>query len=111
MSDLTNYTGSFTIGSSTTSEPVRIVIKDLAGNVTDTDSKDFDVDSIDFNRAITVSTNFFVRWYANKIVFWCSIAAIAVIGGGFAFFIATKRRKKDEAETEEIKKNARGQKD
>lgn len=111
LSDLTNYTGSFTIGSSTTSEPVRIVIKDLAGNVTDTDSKDFDVDSIDFNRAITVSTNFFVRWYANKIVFWCSIAAIAVIGGGLAFFIATKRRKKDEAETEEIKKNARGQKD
>lgn len=111
LSDLTNYTGSFTIGSSTTSEPVRIVIKDLAGNVTDTDSKDFDIDSIDFNRAITVSTNFFVRWYANKIVFWCSIAAIAVIGGGFAFFIATKRRKKDEAETEEIKKNARGQKD
>lgn len=111
LSDLTNYTGSFTIGSSTTSEPVRIVIKDLAGNVTDTDSKDFDIDSIDFNRAITVSTNFFVRWYANKIVFWCSIAAIAVIGGGLAFFIATKRRKKDEAETEEIKKNARGQKD
>lgn len=111
LSDLTNYTGSFTIGSSTSSEPVRIVIKDLAGNVTDTDSKDFDVDSIDFNRAITVSTNFFVRWYANKIVFWCSIAAIAVIGGGLAFFIATKRRKKDEAETEEIKKNARGQKD
>lgn len=111
LSDLTNYTGSFTIGSSTTSEPVRIVIKDLAGNVTDTDSKDFDIDSIDFNRAITVSTNFFVRWYANKLVFWCSIAAIAVIGGGLAFFIATKRRKKDEAETEEIKKNARGQKD
>lgn len=111
LSDLTNYTGSFTIGSSTTSEPVRIVIKDLAGNVTDTDSKDFDIDSIDFNRAITVSTNFFVRWYANKLVFWCSIAAIAVIGGGLAFFIATKRRKRDEAETEEIKKNARGQKD
>lgn len=111
LSDLTNYTGSFTIGSSTTSEPVRIVIKDLAGNVTDTDSKDFDVDSIDFNRAITVSTNFFVRWYANKIVFWCSIAAIAVIGGGLAFFIATKRRKKDEAVTEEIKKKARGSKD
>lgn len=110
LSDLTNYTGSFTIGSSTTSEPVRIVIKDLAGNVTDTDSKDFDIDSIDFNRAITVSTNFFVRWYANKIVFWCSIAAIVVIGGGLAFFIANKRRKKDEAETEEIKKNARGQK-
>lgn len=111
LSDLTNYTGSFTIGSSTTSEPVRIVIKDLAGNVTDTDSKDFDVDSIDFNRAITVSTNFFVRWFANKIVFGCSIAAIIAVGGGLAFFIAIKKRRKDEAITEEIKKKARGSKD
>lgn len=111
LSDLTNYTGSFTIGSSTTSEPVRIVIKDLAGNVTDTDSKDFDVDSIDFNRAITVSTNFFVRWFANKIVFGCSIAAIIAVGGGLAFFIAIRKRRKDEAITEEIKKKARGSKD
>lgn len=111
LSDLTNYTGSFTIGSSTTSEPVRIVIKDLAGNVTDTDSKDFDIDSIDFNRAITVSTNFFVRWFANKIVFCCSIAAIIAVGGGLAFFIAIRKRRKDEAITEEIKKKARGSKD
>ena len=111
LSDLTNYTGSFTIGSSTTSEPVRIVIKDLAGNVTDTDSKDFDIDSIDFNRAITVSTNFFVRWFANKIVFGCSIAAIIAVGGGLAFFIAIRKRRKDEAVTEEIKKKARGSKD
>ena len=111
LSDLTSYTGSFTIGSSTTSEPVRIVIKDLAGNVTDTDSKDFDVDSIDFNRAITVSTNFFVRWFANKIVFGCSIAAIIAVGGGLAFFIAIRKRRKDEAITEEIKKKARGSKD
>lgn len=111
LSDLTNYTGSFTIGSSTSSEPVRIVIKDLAGNVTDTDSKDFDVDSIDFNRAITVSTNFFVRWFANKIVFGCSIAAIIAVGGGLAFFIAIRKRRIDEAITEEIKKKARGSKD
>lgn len=111
LSDLTNYTGSFTIGSSTTSEPVRIVIKDLAGNVTDTDSKDFDIDSIDFNRAITVSTNFFVRWFANKIVFGCSVAAIIAVGGGLAFFIAIRKRRKDEAVTEEIKKKARGSKD
>lgn len=111
LSDLTNYTGSFTIGSSTTSEPVRIVIKDLAGNVTDTDSKDFDIDSIDFNRAITVSTNFFVRWFANKIVFGCSIAAIIAVGGSLVFFIAIRKRRIDEAVTEEIKKKARGSKD
>lgn len=108
LTNVTSYSGEFTISNDTSANPVRIYIKDLAGNVTDTDNEDFDIDSIDFNRAITVSTNFFVRWYANKAVFWSSIAAIAVVGGGLAFFIATKRRKKDDAKTEEIKRNARG---
>lgn len=111
LTDVTSYSGEFTISNDTSANPVRIYIKDLAGNVTDTDNEDFDIDSIDFNRAITVSTNFFVRWYANKAVFWSSIAAIAVVGGGLAFFIATKRRKKDDAKTEEIKRNARGSQD
>lgn len=111
LSDLTSYSGTFTIGSSNGPEDVRIYIKDLAGNVTDTNDENFDIDSIDFNRQVTVSTNFFVRWYANKAVFWSSIAAIAVVGGGLAFFVATKRRKKDDAKTEEIKRNARGSQD
>lgn len=111
LTNVTSYSGEFTISNDTSANPVRIYIKDLAGNVTDTDNEDFDIDSIDFNRAITVSTNFFVRWYANKAVFWSSIAAIAVVGGGLAFFIATKRRKKDDAKTEEIKRNARGSQD
>lgn len=111
LTDLTSYSGEFTIGSTSGAESVRIYIKDLAGNVTDTDDEGFDIDSIDFNRAITVSTNLFVRWYANKAVFWSSIAAIAVVGGGLAFFVATKRRKKDDAKTEEIKRNARGSQD
>lgn len=111
LSDLTSYSGNFTIGSSNGPEDVRIYIKDLAGNVTDTNDENFDIDSIDFNRQVTVSTNFFVRWYANKAVFWSSIAAIAVVGGGLAFFVATKRRKKDDAKTEEIKRNARGSQD
>lgn len=108
LSDLTSYSGEFTIGSSNGPEDVRIYIKDLAGNVTDTNDEKFDIDSIDFNRQITISTNFFVRWYANKPLFWGSLVAIAVAGGVIAFFIATKKRKKDDERTEEIKKNARG---
>lgn len=107
LNDVTSYSGEFTIGNSTSAKAVRIVVKDLAGNVTDTDNKDFDIDSIDFNREITVSTNFFVRWYANKPLFWGSIAVIVVLFGGLAFLIATKRRKSDDAKTEEIKRNAR----
>lgn len=107
LNDVTSYSGEFTIGNSTFATSVRIVVKDLAGNVTDTDNKDFDIDSIDFNREITVSTNFFVRWYANKPLFWGSIVAIVIVFGGVAFFVATKRRKRDDAKTEEIKRNAR----
>lgn len=108
LSDLTSYSGSFTIGSSNGPEDVRIYIKDLAGNVTDTDDENFDIDSIDFNRQVTVSTNFFVRWYANKPLFWGSIVAVVVVAGGLAFFVATRRRRRDDARTEEIRRNARG---
>ena len=112
LSDLTSYSGNFTInGSNSGAHDVRIYIKDLAGNVTDTNDENFDIESIDFNREVTVSTNFFVRWYANKPLFWGSIAAIVVVAGGLAFFIAIKRRKKEDERTEEIKKNARGSQD
>ena len=115
IEDVTSYNGKFTIGECS-KENVRFVITDLAGNVTDTgDSNDkavnFDSSSLEFNSTITVSTNPFTRWYAHTVLFWCSIAVIIAVGGGLAFFIAIKKRRKDEAITEEIKKKARGSKD
>lgn len=115
IEDVTSYNGKFTIGECS-KENVRFVITDLAGNVTDTgDSNNkavnFDSSSLEFNSTITVSTNPFTRWYAHTVLFWCSIAAIIAVGGGLAFFIAIKKRRKDEAITEEIKKKARGSKD
>ena len=115
IEDVTSYNGKFTIGECS-KENVRFVITDLAGNVTDTgDSNNkavnFDSSSLEFNSTITVSTNPFTRWYAHTVLFWCSIAVIIAVGGGLAFFIAIKKRRKDEAITEEIKKKARGSKD
>lgn len=102
--DLINYTNSITLGQGM-NQNVRIVATDLAGNTTDTEYVDeqakytFDP-NYDFVHNITVSTNVFVRWYANTKLFWSSIVLILAAAGGL-FFIIAKRRKKDEEEEEE----------
>ena len=51
----------------------------------------------EFLDEITVSTNFFVLWYANKPLFWGSMAGIAaLLGLAFWFFVIKKRDKEDE---------------
>lgn len=107
IEDVTSYNGKFTIGECS-KENVRFVITDLAGNVTDTgDSNNkavnFDSSSLEFNSTITVSTNPFTRWYAHTVLFWCSIAAIAVAIGACGFAVATKLRKREEKATEDYK--------
>lgn len=107
IEDVTSYNGKFTIGECS-KENVRFVITDLAGNVTDTgDSNNkavnFDSSSLEFNSTITVSTNPFTRWYAHTVLFWCSIAAIAVAIGAGGFAVATKLRKREEKATEDYK--------
>lgn len=107
IEDVTSYNGKFTIGECS-KKNVRFVITDLAGNVTDTgDSNNkavnFDSSSLEFNSTITVSTNPFTRWYAHTVLFWCSIAAIAVAIGVCGFAVATKLRKREEKATEDYK--------
>lgn len=107
IEDVTSYNGKFTIGECSKGN-VRFVITDLAGNVTDTgDSNNkavnFDSSSLEFNSTITVSTNPFTRWYAHTVLFWCSIAAIAVAIGAGGFAVATKLRKREEKATEDYK--------
>ncbi len=99
---LYSYSGSFKIKEESSRQTVQIKVTDLAGNVTDTQSEDFqeshsknneDSTYVFFNE-ITVSRNIFVRWFANPILFWGSIVGVAVIAGGIWIIIAKKRKKK-----------------
>ncbi len=104
--DLYNFTGEFDLAEQdgTSAHKVQIKVTDLAGNVTDTNSDDFQkVHSEDnedstyvFFNEVTVSRNFFVRWYANKALYWGTIGGVVVLAGAICGFIAYKRKKKEE---------------
>lgn len=91
--DANNYAGTFTIKESSSAQAVRLVVTDLAGNVTDTDADDF-TSSYAFSNAVTVSTNIFVRWFANKAVFFGSLGGGAAVVGGIAGTTVFFRRRK-----------------
>lgn len=94
-----NYSGSFTLNERSDAQTVQLKVTDIAGNVTDTASDDFSTNELYvFNDTITVSTNFFVRWYANQPLFWGSIGGVVVLAGLIWFLVAFKRRKKDDKE-------------
>lgn len=94
-----NYLGSFKLNESSDAQTVQMKVTDIAGNVTDTASDDFNTNDLYvFNDTITVSTNFFVRWYANKPLFWGSIGGVVVLAGFIWFLVAFKRRKKEDKE-------------
>jgi hypothetical protein len=93
--DLNNYSGDFSLEENSSAQTVRLVVTDKAGNVTDTESSSFS-SAYAFNSKVTVSTNMFVRWYANKPLFWGSIIGFVVILGGIFFLIVLLKRKKRE---------------
>ncbi len=94
-----NYSGQFTIDESSEAQTVQIKVTDLAGNVTDTASENFSTgDLYIFNDRVTVSTNLFVRWYANKPLFWGAIGGVVVAAAAVCITVALKRKKKAEAE-------------
>lgn len=99
-----NFTGNFNLKERTSAYTVQIKVTDLAGNVTDTNSEEFlEAHSKDnkestyvFSNVVTVSRNFFVRWYAQPGLFWGSIAGVIVLVGAIWFLIAAKKKKKEE---------------
>lgn len=88
-----DYRGGFELEENSNVQKVRIVLRDLAGNVTDTDSTSFK-SVYAFDKNVIVSTNTFVRWYADKPLFWGSIGGCAVVIAGAVGLIVHLRRKR-----------------
>ena len=95
FTDVTTYAGSFTIKEGM-EQHIRFQVEDKAGNVIDSDSAD-DLSLgkiVDFEDTITVSTNVFIRWYADKTLFYGTIAGASTMAvGGAAAGLAVRRRK------------------
>lgn len=89
--DLNNYNGTFKLSEKSPAQKVQIIVEDLAGNKTDTDSETF-ASEYAFNNTVTISTNFFVRWFANKPLFFGSIAGFVIVL--IAIFVIVSRRRK-----------------
>ena len=98
--DVVNYSGNFIITDGRRHH-IRIVVEDLAGNITDTDDHE-DKNSgkvAEFNNDITISTNFFVRFIANKKAVYGtagSASGIAVIVICAAVVGKIRRRKEQD---------------
>ena len=63
-----------------------IEVKDLAGN----SAEEYKIDDL------TVSAKWYVRWFANKPLFYGSIGGTLALAGIIIFFVVWKKRKKDE---------------
>ncbi len=96
--DLSNCSDDFIVHGGL-KQDVRLVAEDKAGNVMDTSSEEFKP-AYEFNDTITVSTNIFVRWFANTWLFIGSLIALAAVTGGIIAFV--KRRKGKEAISEDM---------
>ncbi len=95
--DMNNYQGSFTLAENGSAQNVRIVIEDMAGNIVDTATDEFE-SVFAFNDNVTISTNALVRWQANPILFWGSIIGAVVVVAG-AMVITSLIRKKNNSKT------------
>lgn len=98
-----NYTGSFELEEQKNDYKVQIIATDLADHKTDTNADEFleehskknAENTYVFFDEVTVSRNFFVRWYANTGLFWGSIAGVVALAGGIWFILAAKKKKEE----------------
>ncbi len=90
-------------------QKIRFEVEDMAGNVTDSENAE-DIASgkvVSFNNTVTVTTNFFVRWYSNKVAFFGSVGGVvaAMVGAFVLIYMKTVRgyRKKHTIREETLK--------
>ena len=98
--DPNNYNGVITILESTRAQSVRIVIEDLAGNITDTDAEGF-TSAYKMVKSILVSTSFFARFYGNKQLFWGTVGGVLFLAAFTGIFIPFMKKRKEKKEEEE----------
>ena len=92
--NVVKYEGLFTIEEGM-NQSIRFEVEDMAGNITDSDNEE-DYNSgnvISFSKTVTVSENFFVRWYANKIAFCLILGIVVVLLGGIIVLFVKKKDK------------------
>lgn len=97
-SDRNNYEGDFVIGESKEKQTVELVVTDLAGNVTDTNSKEFKEScAYAFHDVVTISTNPMVRamaWikeHAKMII--GAVVVVAAVVAGVVTLVVVRRKK------------------
>ncbi|MEG2813716.1 MAG: Ig-like domain repeat protein, partial [Oscillospiraceae bacterium] len=90
--DAINFQGGFDIDEGV-GHKIRIVMEDMAGNISDTDVENA---GVNFEKTVTVSTNAFLLWYSNKALFWSTIAGAVLLIGIAIFIIVKISRRKSE---------------
>ncbi len=92
--DASNYSGKFTIYEKSSAQHVSFILTDKAGNVTESDAEGFSV-PYTLEKDVTVSTNLFVRWFANKPLFFGGIGGGLAVLGGLGALLGLKKKKKE----------------
>lgn len=100
-----SYSGSITVENGFNEDEIIFKIVDKAGNVINTspdapDNEKYDLGEFTFLNNVTVDTNPFVLWYANKPLFWGSIGALAAIIIGVFLVVFLKKRKNNNNDEE-----------
>ena len=96
--DRNTFNGEFLLQQSNEAQTLTFHAYDLAGNETDTRNETFSGQNLyTYYKTITLSTDFFVRWYANKGVFYGSIGGGVGGAAALAILIAAIKRKKKKA--------------
>ena len=103
--DRNNYEGDFVVSESKDKQTVEIVVTDLAGNVKDTNSKEFKEScAYAFNDVVTISTNPMVRamaWVRDHVkVIVGTVAVVAAIVAGIIALVLVRKRKESDDDSE-----------
>ena len=91
LTNTLDFNAECTLLESSSRQHVAIVVTDMAGNVTQTDSKDF-APAYDFHDSVLVSTNFWARYTHNVWALIVTGVVILAVAGGVWYITAKKKK-------------------